>query len=885
MAEELEGIITKKLVQAPLEMADNVDHLVASIQNVIKVSKGLGTALNSAQSSTEVKKVVGELVKEQKELEKTQKAVNSAFNPKPVVEGVTQYTGAIKKLKDELKAARDEMAHAAETFGEGSAQFRQASLRVGELQDKIGDLNEASRAVTGEPLERMAGSMDMIRGKLGALDFKGALVGVKQFTAASQQMTFKQATEGLGQFTKGLGTMAKALLTNPLFLLVATVVGITVALYKLKDSMPLVAAAFDAVGKVIAYVIQQGKDFLDWLGLSTFALDKHSEKIIENANKQVAAVKKSYEDQIKIVAASGKETTALEKEMYNTLIKDATTGLKNLEELRLRHNGKLTDDQIKQRDEFYEVIRDSNIGLQVLEAQGQKAREDQAKEAAKKRKEIELEAMNDLFKLQQFRIQNAIDEQQSIAENEKQSYDARHQAGLEAQKLRLSLAELERNHALDAANLSADDRKLIEEQYQAKIVEIKRDGLKELDALDVERTANELKEHEKRLNQVKNEVKDRVNAKQAEVESIVRAIQEEVVRGNKTRAEGDKEIAQVRKDMLDDVIEENIAGLHKIINEEKLTAEERKAITQEIFNLETALNQARYDQVKEGSKSMIEQLREDMEEIKSIFQDGIGAIAELWSVMSENRIANIEREQERIDEQAKKDIDAIQSVHAAHTATEEEKEAFKLEQEARISEIENQAELRRAAMERKRIQEQRKAAIFEKVTNAVMAAINGALAVTNQLAKGDPYTAIPRAIAAGAMAAVSVAAILAKQIPSYFKGTKNHPGGLARVADKGYELVREPGNGPLKLFTQETIADLPPHSQVLTHDETRKFLAYAGMRQPVTRNGRPKEIPFDKYFGELNRTVKNKPSTQIYVGAGGISARVGRKEVLREFYD
>jgi len=87
-------------------------------------------------------------------------------------------------------------------------------------------------------------------------------------------------------------------------------------------------------------------------------------------------------------------------------------------------------------------------------------------------------------------------------------------------------------------------------------------------------------------------------------------------------------------------------------------------------------------------------------------------------------------------------------------------------------------------------QDMRKAAIADKVTKAAMAAINTALAITNQLAQGEGYSAPARAIAVGLQGAAEVAAILATPLAKGADFTTNgkqlllvgdNPGGRERV--------------------------------------------------------------------------------------------------------
>jgi len=85
---------------------------------------------------------------------------------------------------------------------------------------------------------------------------------------------------------------------------------------------------------------------------------------------------------------------------------------------------------------------------------------------------------------------------------------------------------------------------------------------------------------------------------------------------------------------------------------------------------------------------------------------------------------------------------------------------------------------------------------FDKATAILGIIENTALGVANQF-KGDPYTAIPRALIVGAIGAAELATVVAKPIPTYAIGTDNHPGGPMIVGEKGAELLIRDGQTSL----------------------------------------------------------------------------------------
>src|SRR4029077_14237459 len=96
------------------------------------------------------------------------------------------------------------------------------------------------------------------------------------------------------------------------------------------------------------------------------------------------------------------------------------------------------------------------------------------------------------------------------------------------------------------------------------------------------------------------------------------------------------------------------------------------------------------------------------------------------------------------------------------------------------------------ALQRKQRDEKIKEAKFDKAVAIEKTILNTALAVTNALTEGDPYTAAIRAAIVGAIGAAEIAAAIATPVPTYAKGTGNHPGCPMIVGEKGSELIIEP---------------------------------------------------------------------------------------------
>jgi len=799
--------------------------------------------VRASKAGQDLLKVIQDQAKQLTELDK--QAKKNTFG---------EFTDTMKDLKAELKAAKDEMAHLADTVGVESEEFKNASIKAGELADKIGDIQEATKSVSGEPLERMGGSFDLITGKLKALDFKGASAGVKQFSAASKEVTFKQATQGLGTFVKSLGQMGKAILTNPLFLLIALTIAIGVAVVALKDKIKFLSVAFDFVGDSIEKVVQLGKDFLDWLGLATFAADEKAQKIVDAAEKEIEAIQKRYDMEIRIAEAAGKDTTELEKKKWQDVIHEAAMGMQALFENQALHDGKLTEEQQKSWDKFVEIIANANTEIQVIENKA-------AKEAENKRKEKMLKEQNDLFKLKQFRLQVQIESQKELADNQKKSVDERFAAVQKEMELRRQLAFLEAAEALKAEKLTANGRQLISEQLQKKLQDIEKEGADERTKINVEEAERLKQIHLKYIEDAKKEAQQRVQFKSNEVQQVLNIIKQEAIDGRLTKEEADKEYAKVQKELVVKVTQENIDALFKILNTQKLTDEERAAISQELFDLQTKLTDQLYDQLGEKGKSQLDIDRENLQKTLDLYTMFAGSLTDLSSSLTASKLQDIQTEQNALEERYNREIELAGKNEEAK------------------SKIKNKYERDNAVLEAKKIQAQRRAAIFDKSVSAIQAAIATALAVAKALPN------IPLSIAVGIAGAIQVAAILARPIPQYADGTEDHIGGKAVLGDGGGpELYKEPYK-PWKLSAATPkIYDLAPHTKVVPYEESMQMIAAEGLLYSMvtdrTSDGvQTEELrQISKNIKSLERTIKQKPHAEFNITRKGVERAMRNEE-------
>lgn len=323
-------------------------------------------------------------------------------------------------------------------------------------------------------------------------------------------------------------------------------------------------------------------------------------------------------------------------------------------------------------------------------------------------------------------------------------------------------------------------------------------------------------------------------------------------------------IKQVQEQSAIDNIENQIKSLEKVFTLIEFDAEEQAKIAKELSTLKLKLIEEYYEQQAKLGKTQLDIDRENLQKTKEIYEDFAGSIGNLFDSLTERRLINIDLEQERIEKSYEKEINL-----AGDNA---EKKA----------ELEQALDVQREEFERKRIDELRRAAIFEKATAAIQAGINTALAVTKALPN------IPLAVATGIAGAIQVAAILARPLPQYAEGTPagGHPGGLMVVGEKGPELMRKP-DGSLTLTPGiPTLMYGEKGTHIAPYEDTVRMLAGQALANSTTMDRKPSNVELKelvKKLDTLNRTFKNKPTNSFNISRRGAETMVQNAQTRTYF--
>jgi hypothetical protein len=333
--------------------------------------------------------------------------------------------GGLQQLKKEIREIKGELASATDP-----EQMQQLAQRAGELNDRLKDANEQVAVFsTGSKFESTSNALGLMGSQIRDLDFDGASNSAKLFATSLKSISPQE----IGTQMKGLisivGTMAKAfvsfgatLLTNPIFIIgaiIAGIVAIIVALMSklglLKPVLKAIGDFFGAIGDAIMVVIQNIKDFLDWLGLTSFAEEEAAEKSMQAQEKKADAYKSAsdkrigaIDQEIRMAQLEGKSTYKLELEKQR-LIKATAYAYAKAYQMRIQnmvasgdYDAKEVADLKAKLKEQRTLMTTSNNEIQyikkkhVVEAQktedeAHKKSVDAGKEANKKRIEAQKE--------------------------------------------------------------------------------------------------------------------------------------------------------------------------------------------------------------------------------------------------------------------------------------------------------------------------------------------------------------------------------------------------------------------------------------------------------------------------------------------------------------
>ena len=325
-----------------------------------------------------------------------------------------------------------------------------------------------------------------------------------------------------------------------------------------------------------------------------------------------------------------------------------------------------------------------------------------------------------------------------------------------------------------------------------------------------------------------------------------------------------------------EIIETQLANLGDLVKLFPEGSEAAQKLIEKIAELRKKLSEGISAKPTRGVIGWTDEDLKLFDEVKTeieLYARSLKGIGDLFDAASQKRIQAWEDEIAAIERVKDADIDNARiSIGNAD------------EKEKAIAVISQRAAQQEENIARKVREEKHNQAVRDKEIALAEIVIKTALAVVNQLGAGDPYSAIPRAIAVGVLGGIEFAVAAAQPIPAYKMGVKDSgERGLAWVGDGGQKEVIETKDGAFITPAVPTLIDLPAHSVV--HKTVDDYIKEAqsmtmrgmGVMKHVDERGiQSLEKALDKQTLAIVNAVRNAPAPGLSITGSGIHAFVQR---------
>jgi len=300
------------------------------------------------------------------------------------VNGVERAIGSLKDFKQAKKDLTE-----ASILGD-----KKAAASLAELKDKMEDLTDATKTLKGSGVERIGSS------------FNTLAQGFKDFD-----------TDKISTGFKGVGAAMKAI---PIFLLIEGISYLVENWKELSEGNGLVAKSLQFLGDIFTSITDVIYEFTDAIGLTNTELDKQGDAIKGFAEKSNAALNEqsqSFDRQIAVAKASGKNTVELEKQKQQAIIDTNYLIAKQIEAF-VRAGGELDAEKSKQLTASLDLIKNAKVKEYEITKEDDKAKASKYKEYLDKQKELrdkaEAQRLLDLQKAKEDEAAIELQSQQAI---------------------------------------------------------------------------------------------------------------------------------------------------------------------------------------------------------------------------------------------------------------------------------------------------------------------------------------------------------------------------------------------------------------------------------------------------------------------------------------
>lgn len=602
---------------------------------------------------------------------------------------------------------------------------------------------------------------------------------------------------------------------------------------------------------------------------------------IQANTKLLNETKKTSDEKIKVLQnevdkfqAWRDQSTAVGAEMGLSDAKDALDRFKT--QFEMGRNALIIDTNkfIELNKNAIKQLEELNKEAKLKDAKAQAELDKKAIEARKKRlKEIydaEKKAADDLFKLQQFRLQVAINTDQEIIDNEKGLIDTRIEALLESNQLIKAkiteqaeyelkqlgkynedkgvfireLSDLQIKELIRVGNSTlklTSEQQLIYEKYQNALTEANKKGIEDRQKL-VDNQANSiLKGLDVGNSKLDKQANDEIAIENEKFAKILEITKNNYELTEQASENHERKLFEITQKYAKLKIQEQIKVYENILksddeaeNGSKLSTEKRAEFELKLSNFKKELseidietnkflNEKKLEQNKAWSEEVDKIQKEQKQRTIELAQNLAYSLIELTNTIFDARIQAIDDEKEYWNSYYDEQIEL-----AGNDAR--QKDLLEKEKAKKAKEL-----------EKERKKELVKAEIFNRAVKLAEIAMNLAVTISaiNKAAAemdffaaygfgvaGATYRAIQIPLAIGT-AAIQTGTVLATPLPKYKTGRKDGPEEYAFVGD-GYrhEVISNPdGSNPIITPAKPTVVKLEQHKMVHSSiDEYHKYL-------------------------------------------------------------
>ena len=388
---------------------------------------------------------------------------------------------------------------------------------------------------------------------------------------------------------------------------------------------------------------------------------------------------------------------------------------------------------------------------------------------------------------------------QEIMSDENNSLAERLAAAQEFQKKQEGLIINQKDLELANDTLTADERKAIEAKANEEIIKSRADFQKRLQDIT--------------LSEMNEDARNRIAKGNKERDEAITALNNQFNAGKIGLQEYNKERLKLEQQYSVASLQIQIDNTKKLIaeykSEHKSTAEEEAKLAELEKNLS--------DQVTNKKINNLQKLKEKEKEISD----------NLLSLMSNLVTSGYEREINALQVQ----IDTNTKLKDTETERINNSTLSEQDKAAKLAQINATAQAQQDQLQAKQKQEKLKDAKFQRDLSLASIAWDTAKAIMKDTANVPWPASLAIAAADAALGVAQAAAILAKPLPQYATGTDYSPEGFAIVGEKGPELRINPSGEASLTPGQASLTYLQKGTQIIPHDEVNKIMLGMMMQQ------------------------------------------------------